>query len=331
MKLSRGRFLLVSAILILASIILFVFSLSSGPARGLYHTNRDLFISIVLEQRLPRTVLAWVVGFLLALAGAAFQGLFRNRLADPYITGTSSGAALGAAIALVSGFPALGPIPGTALLASLGALAVTLAVFAIARVAGNPAPVTALLLAGTALSALSSSLLSLLLVLHDRDLHRVYYWILGGFSSAWYEDLYYVLPLAGIALVCLLPMSRSLDLLASGEDAARSLGLSLRTTRIAVLAGTSVAVAAAVSAAGVIGFVGLVAPHIARLVAGPRHRRLLPFSALLGALLTLAADLVARSVMAPAELPLGIITSLVGAPFFLWLLVRSVRAGRASL
>ncbi len=331
MNRSRVRFLTVSALIVFSSLLLVVLSLVSGPAYRLFSSDRALFVSIVLEQRLPRTVLAWTAGFLLALAGAAFQGLFRNRLADPYITGTSSGAALGAAIALVTGFPALGPIPGTAILASFGALAVTLAVFAIARAAGNPAPVTALLLAGTALSALSSSLLSLLLVIHDRDLHRVYYWILGGFSSAWYEDLYYVLPLAIIALACLLPMSRPLDLLSGGEDSARSLGLSITRTRVTVLAGTSVAVAAAVSAAGVIGFVGLVAPHMARLLVGPQHRRLMPLSAFMGAFLTLGADLLARSVMAPAELPLGIITSLVGAPFFLWLLVRTVRGGREGL
>ena len=213
----------------------------------------------------------------------------------------------------------------------MGSLGASLLVFSLARTAGRAAPLSALLLSGTAVSALFSSLLSLLLVIQDRHLHRVYFWLLGGFAAVWYEDLYIVLAFGLLSLLCLLPMARSLDILASGEDSARSLGLSLFWTRLLILLGSSFAVAAAVSVAGIIGFVGLIAPHIARLLLGPRHRWLFPLAATLAGLITLLADMLARSLIAPVELPLGILTSLIGAPFFLWLLVRAYRRGGAVL
>ena len=284
---------------------------------------------ILFEIRLPRLILAMAVGAALAVSGAAFQGIFRNSLADPYVIGASSGAALGAAIAVSAELTFIGPISPISLCAFCGALiAVTLA-FTIARSAGNPPPATALLLAGTALSALFSSLLSLILLLKDQAFQRVYFWLLGSLNGTTWSALPAVLPV--IALGCLIVFlhARPLDLLLQGEDVAESLGIEIRKTRAAIAFGAALATAAAVSASGVIGFVGLIAPHTMRLLIGPSHKRLLPCSALAGALLVLVADCVARSAAGSLELPIGIITSLCGAPFFIWLLIRhSGRLGR---
>jgi iron complex transport system permease protein len=277
---------------------------------------------ILFEIRLPRLILAMAVGAALAVSGAAFQGIFRNSLADPYVIGVSSGAALGAAIAVSAGLTFMGPISPIALCAFCGALVAVALAFTIARSAGNPPPATALLLAGTALSALFSSLLSLILLLKDQAFQRVYFWLLGSLNGTTWLVLPVALPVMALGCLIVFLHARPLDLLLQGEDVAESLGLEVRKTRAAIALGAALATAAAVSASGVIGFVGLIAPHTMRLLIGPSHKRLLPSSALAGALLVLVADCVARSAAGSLELPIGIITSLCGAPFFIWLLIR---------
>ncbi|MDR0635642.1 MAG: iron ABC transporter permease [Treponema sp.] len=284
---------------------------------------------ILFEIRLPRLILAMAVGAALAVSGAAFQGIFRNSLADPYVIGASSGAALGAAIAVSTGLTFIGPISPISLCAFCGALLAVALAFTIARSAGNPPPATALLLAGTALSALFSSLLSLILLLKDQTFQRVYFWLLGSLNGTTWSALSAVLPVMTLGCLIVFLHARPLDLLLQGEDVAESLGIEVRKTRSAIALGAALATAAAVSASGVIGFVGLIAPHTMRLLIGPSHKRLLPSSALAGALLVLVADCVARSAAGSLELPIGVITSLCGAPFFIWLLIHhSGRLGR---
>lgn len=290
----------------------------------------DTTAIILFHIRLPRVLTAIAVGAALSVSGAGFQGFFRNSLADPYVIGASSGAALGAALALVAGWPNMGPISAAALAAFAGALAATALAFLVSRAAGDPPPAAALLLAGTALSSLFSALLSLLLVLKDRDMHRVYYWLLGGLGGASWPDLAATAPVMIVGCALVYAASRPLDLMMQGDDTACSLGLDIKRARLVVAAGASLAAAAAVAAAGIIGFVGLVAPHAVRMVTGPGHRRLIPAAALGGACLVLAADILARTAASPLELPIGIVTSAVGAPFFLYLLSRHGRNIGAS-
>jgi iron complex transport system permease protein len=280
--------------------------------------------AIVWDLRLARVLLAALVGAGLAGAGAAFQGLFRNPLADPFVIGASGGAALGATLAIVlnpaDGRPAV-PIP---LAAFSGALLAVVLVYLIAA-ANRSDSVTSLLLAGAALSTMLSAGVTLLMLLHDRQLAEIFAWLLGSFSGRSWPHLALSAPtlLGGLGVLWL--MARPLDALSTGEETARSLGLPLGTARGVIVAAASVTTAAAVAASGIVGFVGLIAPHLARLLCGSGHARLIPASALIGALLLLLADSAARSIVAPLELPVGILTALLGGPFFLWLLQRRGR------
>ena len=287
--------------------------------------------ALLFQIRLPRLLLAVLVGASLGTAGACFQGLFRNSLADPYIIGSSSGAALGAVLAISIGgsfglgfFSVLG-LPG--ICAFAGSLAAVFLVFVISRAGGNiPSPGT-LILAGTSVSAFCSALLALVLVIKDRNIIQVYYWLLGSLSGTTWPRLLSALPFMVLGNIVIFLSVRPLDLLLQGEESAQSLGLNPLKTRFILAIAATLPVAAAVSVSGVIGFVGLIAPHAARFFTGPSHRRLLPASALAGALLCLIADNAARSLIPPVEIPLGVITSLGGAPFFLFLLARMRRRG----
>ncbi|MDR1618668.1 MAG: iron ABC transporter permease [Treponema sp.] len=328
--------------LILALIPVFLWGLLSGSAglgagemagafRYLLDRRGDRTAALVLFGiRLPRVLMAMAAGASLGVSGAAFQGLFRNALADPYIIGASSGASLGAGIAISFGL-SLGPFPPAPLFAFAGSLLAVMLAFVISRSAGNPPPAASLLLAGTSVGALFSSLLSLVLVIRDRNLYQVYYWLLGSLGGASWASLRPVLPVMTAGCIVVFIFSRPLDLLIQGDETAESLGVNVNRMRLVIAAGASLAAAAAVAAAGIIGFVGLIAPHGARLFAGPGHRRLLPAAALGGALMLAAADTLARTVVPPMEIPLGIITGLGGAPFFLYLLARHGRSlGRLS-
>ena len=335
---TRFSFSLFIATLTLALILVMLWALLSGSvfltplqaAEGfrflIGRGGDEIAAALLFKIRLPRLLLAVLAGASLGSAGACFQGLFRNSLADPYIIGASSGAALGAALAVsLGGLPALGffsvlGLPG--LFAFIGSLGAVLLAFFISRVSGNaPSPLT-LILAGTSISAFCSALLALILVMKDRSLVQVYYWLLGSLSGASWPRLFSALPFMVLGNAAIFLSVRPLDLLLQGEEAAQSLGLNPFKSRFFLAMAATLPVAAAVSVSGVIGFVGLVAPHASRFFTGPAHRRLLPASALTGALLTLTADTVSRSLIPPMELPLGIICSLGGAPFFLFLLAR---------
>jgi iron complex transport system permease protein len=277
-------------------------------------------VAIIWDLRLARVLLAALIGAGLAGAGAAFQGLFRNPLADPFVVGASGGAALGATLAITAGLrwsgAGFGPVPLAAFVGSLLAVAI---VYGVAEMGGT-VPAIALLLAGAALRMLLSAIVSLLMIVNDRGLHETFAWLLGGLSGRSWPHLWASAPYLLVGLGGLWLMARPLDALASGEETAQSLGLPPARARGAVVAAASLATAAAVAAGGIIGFVGLIAPHIARLLFGANHARLIPTSALLGALLLLLADDLARTALAPVELPVGIVTALLGGPFFLYLL-----------
>jgi len=270
-------------------------------------------VTIVWDIRLGRVLLAALIGAGLAGSGTALQGLFRNPLADPFVIGASSGAALGATLAIVSGFGAV------ALMAFVGALLAVTAAYSIAEM-GGVVPATALLLAGAALNTFLSAIVSLVMLFNEQSAYAVLNWLLGGLSGRSWAQLWASLPYMAIGLSVLWLLARPLDALAFGDETAQSLGLSLGRARGIIVAAASLTTAAAVAAGGTIGFVGLIAPHAARLLVGAEHARLIPASALLGALLLLVADDVARTALAPLELPAGVLTAALGGPFFLYLL-----------
>lgn len=281
----------------------------------------------IVRVRLPRIFLSAVVGAGLATSGAALQGLFRNAMADPYLLGISSGGALGAtlAIALGLGVTALGlaPVP---LFAFLGALAAAWAVYALGRTGGRVHTET-LLLSGVAMSALLSAAMSFLIALSAREevVSAVYFWMLGGFYRADWLRVLVALPYALLGMALAWLYSRDLNALLLGEESALNLGVDVERTKLVVLTGAALASAAAVSVSGIIGFVGLIAPHIVRLIQGPDHRALIPASALTGALFLVICDTLARTLFAPTEMPIGVLTAFTGVPFFLSLLRRSRR------
>jgi iron complex transport system permease protein len=281
---------------------------------------------LILGQiRLPRSLLGLAVGAVLALCGVAMQGLFRNPLADPGLVGVSSGAALGAAIALVVGAGQLPEVFAPYLLSACafaGGLGVTALVYRLGRRDGQTS-VTTMLLAGIALTALAGAAIGLFTYLaDDSTLRTLLFWNLGSLNGASYARLWPLL-LVSVAVALWLPRrARALNALLLGESEARHLGFDVARLKRELVFCTALGVGAAVAAAGLIGFIGLVVPHLIRLLVGPDHRVLLPASALAGASLLLLADLLARLALAPAELPIGIVTALLGAPFFLYLLLR---------
>ena len=278
---------------------------------------------ILMEIRLPRVLLAILVGSALALSGVVMQGFFQNPMADPYIVGVSSGAGLGATVAMGLGidFWFLG-LSGIGLMAFAGALIVTALVYMIS-LRGGQLPVTTVLLSGVALGALASSITSYWMVAVRGDLfdtQRILFWLMGSLASRRWEHVHLAWPQILAGALFLQWMARDLNVLVQGEENARYLGIDVERSKRLLLVGASLVAAAAVSVSGIIGFVGLVVPHVMRLWIGPDHRWLLPASMLGGSVLLVNADLLARIVIEPAELPIGIITSVLGCPFFLYLL-----------
>ncbi|MEA2609604.1 MAG: cobalamin transport system permease protein [Chloroflexota bacterium] len=279
--------------------------------------------TIVWDLRVPRVLMSMVVGTALAVAGATFQGLLRNPLADPYVLGTASGAALGAAIAVL--LPVRFVILGFGLLQGLafvGALASIYAVYRLSRI-GGLSPLTSLLLTGYAVGSLLAAGLAMAMYLSGTALRQIFSYLLGGFDTASWPQLAATLPLVAIGCVLILLRARSLNGLLLGEEAAVHLGIDVPRERAILLALASLVTAAAVAVSGLIGFVGLVVPHVVRLIVGPSARLVLPLSALGGALLLAFADVIARSA---GEIPVGIVTALIGAPFFI-VLLRRARTG----
>lgn len=282
--------------------------------------------AIVLEVRLPRVMTAAIVGAALALAGVLFQGLLRNPLADPYIIGTAAGGALGATLALVvsAGFLWGGSFIPVPLAAFLGALGAVLIVYRISRV-GPHTPIITLLLAGFAVSSMLAAVMSFLWLISDVTLRKTIYWTMGGLSASGWSELVVVVPLVVATAAVARFFVFDLNALLLGEEAASHLGVEVEKRKILLLVLGSLLTAAAVSISGLIGFVGLVIPHVARLIFGPDHRTLIPAAALIGAIFLILADLFARTLLAPQEIPVGIITALLGAPYFVWLLRRHKR------
>lgn len=293
--------------------------LGIGSADGVTQATR----TIVWDVRLPRVLLAGLVGATLAMSGATYQGVFRNPLADPYLIGVATGAALGATIVIVSGvnvaWHGLSLLP---LAAFTGALVSVVVVYGVARV-GNTVPVTTLILAGVAVSALSTAATSYLMIHNTTNAGLIFSVTLGGFNTATWPKLLWVLPYAVPAAIVILAHRRVINVLSLDEDQARYLGVDVERTKLLLLGASSLAAAAAVSVGGTIGFVGLVVPHAVRLVWGPDNRQLLPMSMLTGGAFLIVADILARTLDRPAEIPVGIITACCGVPFFLYLLRRA--------
>jgi len=287
--------------------------------------------TIVFEVRLPRVVTAALVGAALSTAGVLFQALFRNPLADPYAIGTSGGAALGAALGMTVaarfGNTIVSAVP---LLAFAGAVATTLLVYSLARVGGRT-PITTLLLAGVIVSVTLGYAMSLLLLFSDRygrDTRLVYVWLLGGVTTVQWTQVAVLGALIAGGCSIAWAWGRRLNTLSLGEEPAASAGLDVERLKTAVIVVGALLTAAAVSAAGLVGFVGLIVPHIARLLGGPNHTRLMPNAMLGGATFLVLADLLARTAAPPTEIPLGIVTAFAGGPLFLYLLRRGRHAYR---
>ncbi len=290
----------------------------AGASSGATDAAADA--TIVWELRLPRLLLACFVGAGLGMAGAGYQGLFRNPLADPFTIGASSGAALGATLAIVCGLHgSLLGIDAVTLAALVGALAAVALVYSIAAV-GRLVPSVSLLLAGVTVSSFLGALISLLMFLNEERLSTIFGWLMGSLSGRGWPVLRTMAPLITAGSLMLWLLSRSLDSLTFGEETAASLGVRLIRLRALVVVAASLATAACVAAGGIIGFIGLIAPHMARLAVGARHVLVIPASGLCGMLLLLVADDLARTVTAPTELPIGVVTALLGSPFFLYLL-----------
>lgn len=283
---------------------------------------------ILLGLRLPRVALAAVVGAALASSGMVFQALFRNPLADPAVIGVSSGAALGAVAVIVTvGGAAMGGA-AVPLVAFLGAMAVGYLVYRLARV-GPAVNVATLLLAGIAVAAVVSALMSLVMTFSGERLRDIYTWLLGGLVAQGWRSVAITLPVVVVGVVATARVAHDLNLLSLGEERAGQLGVDVGSLKRTALAAGALLAAAAVSVGGIIGFVGLMTPHLLRLVVGADHRRLLPAVLLGGPVLLVLSDLAARTVVAPQELPVGVVTALLGGPFFLALLQRTRSRGRA--
>lgn len=291
-------------------------SVFSGPGEGVPAT----LVTIVLGMRLPRVLAAALVGAALSLAGGTMQGLFKNPLADPFIVGVSSGASVGAAAAMLMGLAwsrAGGfAIPIAAFLGGMGSLVL---VYSLSATGGRRSTL-GLLLAGTAVSTFLGAVVALLTFFSGEKLQQVVFWMMGGFSGRGWRHVLGMLPWLAIGGAIIFWHSRDLDALAIGEEQAHYMGVEVERVKVRLLAASALLAAAAVSVSGLIGFVGLVVPHAMRLIGGAGHRWLLPASALAGAVFMVGSDLVARIALAPMELPVGLVTALVGGPFFLYLL-----------
>jgi iron complex transport system permease protein len=284
---------------------------------GLTEIQQD----ILWSWRFPRVVLGMMVGGTLAISGASYQGVFRNPLADPYLLGIAAGAALGATLAIVSGAPAFLVVPA-AFVGGIGAVAAT---FALGRTMGDRSATT-LILAGVAMASFLTALTTFVQQRNSETLREVFAWILGRLSTSGWTEVGLLAPYAVVSIGVMLSYRRVLDMLAVGDDEAASLGIDVNRVRTIVVVAATAGTAAAVAVSGLIAFVGIIVPHAVRLVAGTSYRVVLPLSLLTGAAFLVAADLAARGVMSPAELPIGVVTSFLGAPFFVLVLRTSRRS-----
>ena len=281
--------------------------------------------AILWQLRLPRVILAALVGGTLAAAGASYQGVFRNPLADPYLLGAAAGAGLGATL-VVAYAPSSG-LTGDLLpvAAFVGAASAVVLAYVLGRSAGAAAGPAALVLAGVTITSFLTALQTFVQQQHVDTVQEVYSWLLGRLATSGWRDVGIVLPYAGVAWIVIIAHRRLLDVLAVGDEEAASLGVNVARVRLLVVVAATIATAAAVAVSGLIGFVGIIVPHTIRLVVGGSYRLLLPLSVIVGAGFLVLADVIARTVMSPAELPIGVVTAFFGAPFFAVLLRTSRR------
>ena len=276
---------------------------------------------ILWEIRIPRVVLGSIVGATLAIAGATYQGVFRNPLADPYLLGVSSGAGLGATLAIVVGGAAATTMVPPAAFA--GGMIAVLATYTLGRSVGGGRTEVVIILAGVAVAAFASAIQTFFMQRHDDTLRQVYSWMLGRLATSGWADVTRILPYVTVSIVVVFLFRRVLDVMAVGDVEAATLGIAPARVRLVLISVATLGTAAVVSVSGLIGFVGIVIPHAVRMVIGPGHRLLLPVALLVGAAFLVLADVVARTAMSPAELPIGVVTAAIGAPFFLFVLRRS--------
>jgi iron complex transport system permease protein len=336
---ARGRAIAIGVVVLVAAVIA---GLLVGPARiGAANVLRWLLAfgnpptgmseqeaSILGNLRLPRVIVGGLVGASLAASGAAYQAVFRNPLADPYLLGAASGAGLGATVAIVGAGTALGGATSAVPVAAfVGAIAAVGLAYGLGASADRLRSNASLILAGVAVAALCSALQTFLLQRDDEAVRDVYAWLLGRLNTAAWDDVRLLLPYAVVSLATMLVAARRLDVLALGDEEAEALGARPRRLRIVVVVAASLGTAAAVAVSGLVGFVGIIVPHAVRLRCGPSNGRILPLTALYGGAFLCLADLVARTALAPAEIPLGVITAAVGAPFFLVVLRSSRNVG----
>jgi iron complex transport system permease protein len=338
---SLSRALALSLLALIAALILSVaigpvyipprsiFEVLASSLRGtpLPSDATGMFSTILMEIRLPHALLLLLTGAALAGSGAGYQGLFRNPLADPYLIGVASGAGLGAVIAMSIRWPAdlagLYVIPAAAF---VGALVTVLIVYSLARI-GKSLPTTTLILAGVAISSFATSLTSFLMLRSNEQLRRATGWLLGGSLMSGWQPVIALLPYILLGLGVLLTSGHALNVLQFGEEQASQMGLPAERVKFWLILAASLTTASAVAFSGIIGFVGLVVPHVMRLLWGADYRRLIPLSIVGGGTALLLADLLARVALAPQVLPVGVVTALAGAPFFLWVLRRSKNQG----
>jgi iron complex transport system permease protein len=283
--------------------------------------------AILWQLRLPRVALGGLVGAALAGAGASYQGVFRNPLADPYLLGAAAGAGLGATLAIIllpgAEHGLIGPLPAFAF---AGALVGVTASYALGRSRLFGGATDTLILAGVAVASFLTALQTFAQQRQSDTLRIVYSWILGRLGTAGWQEVLLVLPYIGVAAVVMLMHGRMLDVLAVGDDEASALGISPSRVRLVIVAAATLATAAAVAVSGLIGFVGIIVPHTLRLIVGPSYRRLLPLTLVGGAAFLIVADVLARTIVSPAELPIGVVTAFFGAPFFVLVLRMRSRA-----
>ena len=303
------------------TVVLLAMMLGSAMVGAVHFTWEEMWQSpIFWNLRLPRIILSVLVGAALSVCGAAYQSIFRNPLTDPYVLGISSGASLGAAVAILLGLQTFLLGVGTCALAT-GILTI-LIIYRIASI-GNRMHATTLLLTGVCITFLISAVISFLMVLHQDKMDSIIFWTMGSFASATWIDVAFVAPVVLIGTAVVLYYGRDLNLLLAGSETAKSMGVEVEKVKKVLLLVTTLMVAFCVSTCGVIGFVGLVVPHCIRLVAGPDNRRVVPLSVLVGGTFLMLCDTLARTLMIPAELPVGCLTALVGAPLFIYLLYKN--------
>lgn len=280
-------------------------------------------VLIITNIRLPRIFMAALIGAGLSVVGASFQAIFKNPMADPYVLGISSGAALGASIAIVMGlqFTIFG-VNLVTVFAFFGAILTTIIVYSIAKT-GTKIPTNVLLLAGVSVSFLLSSLISLIMIFNREQVEQIVFWTMGSIASANWQQVLSLLPFIVLGCTLMIVYARDLNIMLTGDETASSLGVDVDKVKKILLVISSIIVAACVSVSGIIGFVGLIIPHMIRLLVGPDHRNLLPFSTIGGAIFMIIADTLARTLVPPAEIPVGAITSVFGAPYFIYLLIKN--------